>query len=110
MGRRASASPTVTVALVADHIEHVVKIAGHDHVGIGGDLDGIAIWRRRARRRRRLSAVVRRADPARLERSRISPSLPGGNMLRALRRAESVASSMKDEPPSMATLEPAKAE
>ena len=31
-----------TLADVADHIEHVIKIAGEDHVGIGGDLDGIS--------------------------------------------------------------------
>jgi membrane dipeptidase len=30
--------------------------------------------------------------------------LAGGNLLRALRQAEAVAASMKDEPPSMATL------
>ena len=34
--------------------------------------------------------------------------LAGGNVLRALRQAEAVAASMKDEPPSMATLETAK--
>src|SRR3982751_2108060 len=33
--------PPVTAATVADHIEHVAKVAGYDHVGIGGDLDGI---------------------------------------------------------------------
>lgn len=33
--------PKVTVADVADHIEHVRKIAGVDHVGIGSDFDGI---------------------------------------------------------------------
>src|SRR3954452_15368048 len=33
--------PPVTVAKVADHIEHVAKVAGYDHVGIGGDMDGI---------------------------------------------------------------------
>jgi len=26
---------------VADHVEHVVSIAGIDHVGIGGDYDGV---------------------------------------------------------------------
>ena len=31
-----------TVAEVADHIEHVRKVAGVDHVGIGSDFDGIA--------------------------------------------------------------------
>jgi len=31
-----------TLADVADHIEHVIEVAGEDHVGIGGDLDGIS--------------------------------------------------------------------
>jgi membrane dipeptidase len=26
---------------VADHIDHVVKLAGIDHVGIGSDYDGV---------------------------------------------------------------------
>ena len=29
--------------LIADHIEHVVEIAGIDHVGIGSDFDGIEV-------------------------------------------------------------------
>jgi membrane dipeptidase len=33
--------PTATIADVADHIEHVRKVAGIDHVGIGSDFDGI---------------------------------------------------------------------
>ena len=41
MGRRRIPQPVATVALVADHVEHVAKVAGYDHVGIGGDLDGI---------------------------------------------------------------------
>ena len=31
-----------TVEDVADHIEHAVKIAGIDHVGIGTDFDGVS--------------------------------------------------------------------
>ena len=38
---RANASPRATIAQVADHIEHVRKVAGIDHVGIGSDFDGI---------------------------------------------------------------------
>ena len=30
-----------TVQMVADHIDHVVKIAGIDHVGFGSDFDGV---------------------------------------------------------------------
>ncbi|MEO9079066.1 MAG: dipeptidase, partial [Rhodanobacter sp.] len=33
--------PVVTLAMVADHIEHIRKIAGIDCVGIGSDFDGI---------------------------------------------------------------------
>jgi membrane dipeptidase len=32
--------PRVTTAHVADHVEHVRRVAGVDHVGIGGDFDG----------------------------------------------------------------------
>ena len=31
---------TATVSDVVDHIEHVIKVAGIDHVGIGTDFDG----------------------------------------------------------------------
>jgi membrane dipeptidase len=34
-------APLVTLAQVADHIEHIAKIAGIDHVGIGSDFDGV---------------------------------------------------------------------
>jgi len=37
---RANPMPAATIADVADHIEHVRKVAGLDHVGIGGDFDG----------------------------------------------------------------------
>ncbi|MEM1324727.1 MAG: dipeptidase [Bacteroidota bacterium] len=33
-------SPPATVKHVADHIDHIVKVAGIDHVGIGCDFDG----------------------------------------------------------------------
>jgi membrane dipeptidase len=33
--------PVVTLAQVADHIEHIKQVAGVDHVGLGSDFDGI---------------------------------------------------------------------
>ena len=105
----AHARPPVQVSAVADHVEHVVKVAGHDHVGIGGDLDGIPYGVEG------LSGVegypllfaelIRRGWS-----DRNLAKLAGGNVLRALRKAQEVASSMKDEQPSMATLETAKTE
>lgn len=35
-------APTVPLAAVADHIEHIRDVAGIDHVGIGSDFDGIS--------------------------------------------------------------------
>lgn len=36
--------PRGTVGQVVDHIDHIVKVAGIDHVGIGSDFDGITRW------------------------------------------------------------------
>src|SRR5262249_21318127 len=33
--------PTGSVRDVVDHIEHIIKVAGIDHVGLGSDFDGI---------------------------------------------------------------------
>jgi membrane dipeptidase len=100
-------APKAEIGLVADHIEHIVKIAGHDHVGLGGDLDGIPYDESPPG----LNSVS--GYPlvfAELIRRGWSDSdlakLAGGNVLRVLRQAEKVSASMKDEPPSMARLEP----
>jgi membrane dipeptidase len=34
-------APAVDIAVVADHIDHVVKLIGIDHVGLGSDFDGV---------------------------------------------------------------------
>jgi membrane dipeptidase len=33
--------PRATLSQVADHIDHIRKVAGIDHIGLGGDFDGI---------------------------------------------------------------------
>ena len=37
----ANPAPSATIGDVADHIDHIRKIAGIDHIGVGGDFDGI---------------------------------------------------------------------
>ncbi|HWU76240.1 MAG TPA: dipeptidase [Rhodanobacter sp.] len=96
--------PVVTLAMVADHIEHIRKIAGIDCVGIGSDFDGIpdtpeglegvdkypALFMELARR------GWSDADLAKLA---------GGNMLRVMREAADVAKRLQaSEPPSSATI------
>jgi membrane dipeptidase len=40
---RANPRPDVSVAQVADHVDHVREVAGIDHVGLGGDYDGVDV-------------------------------------------------------------------
>lgn len=82
--------PAATVAQIADHIEHIRDAAGVENVGIGADLDGVPF----------LPAGIEGVDAyptlfAELIRRGWSDAdlarLAGGNLLRALRRAEAVA-------------------
>jgi membrane dipeptidase len=34
-------APRATLSQVADHIDHIKQVAGIDHIGVGGDFDGI---------------------------------------------------------------------
>ena len=102
-------TPVVTVSTVADNIEHVVKVAGYDHVGIGGDLDGIE------NTVQGLSGVQDYPNLfAELIRRGWSDQnlakLAGGNVLRALRQAEQVAASMKNEPAALSDVDTAPAQ
>jgi membrane dipeptidase len=97
--------PPAPVSTVADHIEHIARIAGHDHVGIGGDLDGVpytAVGLESVAGYPLLFAELIRRGWS----DRNLAKLAGGNILRVMRRAEAVAASMKDKPPSLAVLEP----
>jgi membrane dipeptidase len=102
-----AAHPAVEVALgdVADHIEHVRRVAGIDHVGIGSDFDGIDGTAPRG-----LEGVeTYPALLAELARRGWSDSdlakLAGGNVLRAMEKVEQVAAAMKSEPPMIETIE-----
>jgi membrane dipeptidase len=41
--REAHPAPLAALADVADHVDHVREVAGVDHVGIGGDFDGVEV-------------------------------------------------------------------
>jgi membrane dipeptidase len=100
-------SPVVTVANVADHIEHIAKVAGYDHVGIGGDMDGIdatpADLRGVQDYPNLFAELIRRGWS-----DENLAKLAGGNVLRVLRRAEAVAASMKNEPAALSEVDTAK--
>ena len=101
--RREHPAPVVTLAQVADHIDHIARTAGVDHVGIGADFEGVdnalpvglagvegypAL----------LAEMLRRGwsdgDVAKLA---------GGNILRVMAQAERVAAAMAGEPPGNVT-------
>jgi membrane dipeptidase len=95
--------PAVTVKDVADHVEQVARIAGHDHVGIGADLDGIPYGPTGMGGVETypylFAELIRRGWS-----DENLAKLAGGNILRALRRTETVAASMKDVPPALDKL------
>ena len=39
--RKTHPGAKATLSMVADHIDHIRKVAGIDHIGVGGDFDGI---------------------------------------------------------------------
>jgi membrane dipeptidase len=100
-------TPTVTVADVANHIEHIAKIAGHDHVGIGGDFDGIDATPTDLTGvedyPRLFAELIRRGWS-----DENLAKLAGGNVLRALRQAETVAKSMRGEPAALSEVDTGK--
>ena len=104
---KAHPAPKIDVGLVADHIEHIVKIAGHDHIGLGGDLDGIPFDAAPPGMNSVSGYPLLFAEMIRRGWSdQDLAKLAGGNLLRVMRQAEAVAASMKTEPPATARLEP----
>jgi membrane dipeptidase len=99
--------PATNVSTVADHIEHVVKIAGYDHVGIGGDMDGIDSTPQDLTGvqdyPRLFAELIRRGWS-----DENLAKLAGGNVLRVLRQAEAVSKSMKGEPAALSDVDTAK--
>ena len=98
--------PRATVADVADHIEHIAKVAGQDHVGIGSDFYGeggamAAELEDTSSFPNLFAELVRRgwSDQALIKLAR-------GNLLRVMREAEAAAARIKrSRPASFLTIE-----
>lgn len=102
----ANPEPRATVGTVADHVEHIAKVAGYDHVGLGGDYDGLAVLPEGMdgveAYPKLFAELIRRGwSDANLAR------LAGGNILRVMEAAEKVARDKRGElpatPPANAT-------
>lgn len=95
--------PRGNIKDVADHVDHVARVAGVDHVGLGGDYDGIfdlpeglesvetypALFNELMQRGWKDDAIAK---------------LAGGNILRVMERAEAVCKSMAREAPATGTV------
>jgi membrane dipeptidase len=97
--------PRASLQQVADHIEHVRKVAGIDHVGIGSDFDGIDTTPEGledvSKFPELFAELIRRGwSDGDLKK------LAGGNLLRAFREAEKTAVRLqKTTVPSTRTIE-----
>ena len=101
---KANPAPVVTLAMVADHIEHIAKVCGHDCVGIGSDFDGISDTPQGLDGVDKYPALL--AELARRGWSDEDlAKLAGGNVLRVMREAEAVAKRLQaTTQPSYATI------
>ena len=79
-----------TIHDVIDHIDHIVKVAGIDHVGLGSDFDGVTMLPEQLHDVSTYPYITQ----ALLDRGYTKPQIRkilGENVLRALREAEHVA-------------------
>ncbi len=86
--------PAVSVADVADHIDHIRKVAGVDYIGIGSDFDGNTNWPEGlsdVSMFPNLFAELVRRGWSDEDLSKIA----GGNVLRALEQAEATAARLQ---------------
>jgi membrane dipeptidase len=86
--------PAGSVHHVVDHIEHVIKVAGVDHVGLGSDFDGINRVPRQLEDVSCYPYVTQELLNRGYKKAEIHKVL-GGNVLRVLRAAEKVAREWK---------------
>lgn len=89
--------PQVTIATLADHVDHISKRIGADHVGVGADFDGgggiegfgdVAAYPA-------LFVELARRGYSQADLQKIS----SGNMLRVMRASDAYAAAHRDDPP-----------
>ncbi len=86
--------PRGDVHVVVDHIEHIIKVAGIDHVGLGSDYDGIGSTPQQLEDVSCYPYITQELLNRGYSREAIHKVL-GGNVLRVLRAAEQVAREMQ---------------
>jgi membrane dipeptidase len=86
--------PRGTVSDLVDHIDHIVHLAGIDHVGLGSDFDGITVSPEGLEDVSKFPAITDELIRRGYGEAEIAKIL-GGNVLRAMAEAESVAQGLQ---------------
>lgn len=92
--RAAHPEPEATLAQVVEHIEQLREVAGVDHIGIGGDYDGVATLPRGLEDVSCYPALFAELAEGGWSDDDLV-ALAGGNVLRTLRGAEAVARDLR---------------
>jgi len=90
--------PRPPFKVLIDHIDHIAKVAGIDHVGLGSDFDGVAGATPQGMDS---AADLSKITQALLDRGYSDADIRkilGGNLLRVFREVERVSLSMKTQP------------
>lgn len=94
----ANPAPRTPIGIAADHIDRLKQAIGVDHIGIGGDYDGMdatPVGLEDVTGYPRLFAELARRGYTQAELEKIA----SGNMLRVLKAVEAYAASQKGQPP-----------
>ncbi|TDU06277.1 membrane dipeptidase [Streptomyces sp. 846.5] len=100
----ANPPPRASAATVADHLDHMRGVAGVDHIGIGGDFDGTAFTPDGLSDVSGYPNLIAELLSRGWSETDLA-KLTWSNAVRVLREAEGVAASLRDEVPSIATIE-----
>ena len=94
----ANPEPKTTVSDMADHIDHIREVAGIDHIGIGGDYDGMQTGPVGMEDVSGYPALFVELAKRGYSQSDLE-KIASRNMMRVLKQAEAYAASVKDQPP-----------
>jgi len=88
--------PKPSYTVIADHIDHAVKVGGIDHVGLGSDFDGVDAIPQGMEDVSKLTDLVRELARRGYSEQDLE-KIAGGNVLRVMRRVEEVSHQMQSE-------------